>query len=126
MNKHTLLRILCGFTFLIFLCPFFQTCSDKTLTSFPFKSAAQEEQLIDAIEVKATTDTIIEKGKIQVVKTTDTVYVKKTMTPELQEKWEKEKKNNLREAKRGITYNVYELNILTFKDGFNYVFLPFN
>lgn len=29
MSKQTIIRLLAGLTFLIFLCPFFQTCSDK-------------------------------------------------------------------------------------------------
>ncbi|RWX01501.1 hypothetical protein [Flavobacterium cerinum] len=31
MSKQTIVRLLAGLTFLIFLCPFFQTCSDKNL-----------------------------------------------------------------------------------------------
>lgn len=31
MSKQTIIRILTGLTFLIFLCPFFQMCSDKNI-----------------------------------------------------------------------------------------------
>lgn len=57
MSKQTIIRLLAGLTFLIFLCPFFQMCSDKNLLKRTVEKgisltpeqlhAEQEESLIE-------------------------------------------------------------------------------
>lgn len=57
MHKHTLLRILCGLTFLIFLCPFYQGCSDKKSMK-EFKTEETVEEAAEEITVIDTTEAI--------------------------------------------------------------------
>lgn len=57
MKKHTLLRILCGLTFLIFLCPFYQACSDeKSMKEFKTEETVEETVGIDTIATTPDAD----------------------------------------------------------------------
>ena len=46
MKTQNVIRLLAGLTFLIFFCPFFQMCSDESITKFPFRKEKIEETTI--------------------------------------------------------------------------------
>ena len=103
MNKHTLLRILCGLTFLIFLCPFYQGCSDEKLRNG--KQIAIWNSRVQRLDSTYTPKT--EKKEASFIKkANDSIFLEK---------------------KRRVTYSGYELidDMFTTTGDFNYLSLAF-
>ncbi|MNJ98027.1 hypothetical protein D3C87_157860 [compost metagenome] len=95
MTKQTVIRLLTGLIFLIFLCPFFQTCSDKNL----LKKAIKTEI---ALPVEDSINSTIHSD-----------FQTEVITPEQQQI---EKENSLTESRKHHTLSGYEMALYLFKE----------
>lgn len=63
MRKHILLRALCGLTFLIFLCPFYQACSDNDLKRYGIEATMPKVKEKEPLVKQANDSIFLEKKR---------------------------------------------------------------
>lgn len=97
MTKQNIVRILSGLSFLIFICPFFQMCSDDSM----IKSKRHEVPTTEETTVVENTSEDIDVEKIS-PKNNRPITIQ---TPET----ETEKEQSLAENRKHYTYNGYKM-----------------
>ena len=108
-KNKSILKILSGLSFLIFICPFFQMCTDDYMgKEFKKKEATVEPEIITII------DTVVTKEGVKITQLTDTIYWETTIAQKNPDEQRIHREKVYADNKKEYIFNGYKLAIYNF------------